>query len=91
MEDLLYLQKQKGQLAEYEGRCVRCGECCGAKSDDPCAQLAKDAGGDHYCMVYPDRLGPQKTVSGKAFNCVLIREGVRFNVPYSRCSYLRGK
>lgn len=89
MDNILYLQKQEEQLKRYEGLCVRCGECCGADGDDPCANLAKDAQDKCYCKAYENRLGPQKTISGKSFNCVPIRELLKFDLPYLRCPYVK--
>jgi uncharacterized cysteine cluster protein YcgN (CxxCxxCC family) len=90
MDEELYLRKQEEQMAENESRCVRCGECCGSRGDDPCSNLEKDGYGSYYCKAYLNRLGPQKTALGKAFNCVLIRDVVRFDPPYSNCPYIRG-
>ncbi|MDP3790034.1 MAG: hypothetical protein Q8R48_06510 [Candidatus Omnitrophota bacterium] len=86
MEDS-YLRKQEEQFREYEGRCLRCGECCGVNGTDPCANLIKQSDGKYYCSVYENRLGPQKTVSGNVFNCVTIRDVVRFGVSYRSCPY----
>lgn len=63
-------QKEK----EYEDLCIRCGACCGAYDGDPCSHLKKDKEGKYFCEIYEKRLGRRKTVSGKVFECVLIRE-----------------
>jgi len=89
MDNILYLQKQEEQLKRYEGLCVHCGECCGADGDDPCANLAKAAQDKCYCKAYENRLGPQKTISGKSFNCMPIRELLKFDLPYLRCPYVK--
>ena len=89
MDDLLYIQKLKEQADYHESLCVRCGQCCGSHDPDPCANLGKDEQGRCYCRVYENRLGAQKTVSGKNFSCVLIRDIVQFYPPYSICPYLR--
>jgi len=69
----LYETYKKEQFLRFEGVCKRCGECCGSQDGDPCMNLGKDAHDKYYCIVYDDRLGPQRTKSGKIFNCVLIR------------------
>jgi len=89
MDDLLYLQRQDKQLEEYESRCRRCGECCGSNGDDPCANLTRDKNDNYNCVAYANRLGSQRTVSGKEFNCVLIRDIVKFDLPYSKCPYVK--
>lgn len=89
MEDNSYLNKQKEQLLEYEGRCGYCGECCGAYGPDPCANLIKRPDGRYQCSVYDNRLGPQKTLSGKLFNCVAIRDVIKFGVSYRNCAYTK--
>jgi hypothetical protein len=88
MDELVYLQKQRELTEVYESRCKRCGACCGAYDGDPCAQLEKKADGSFFCRVYDSRLGPQKTVSGKSFTCVLIRENLKKSrLPFPRCPY----
>ena len=88
MSKKLYLKKQEEQLKDYEDRCKRCGACCGANDADPCANLSKDNLGKYYCLVYENRLGQQRTISGKAFNCVLIRENLKkFNFLNPGCAY----
>ena len=58
--------------SEYEALCKRCGACCGATEADPCARLSKDDTGLYFCAAYNDRLGIQKTASGREFNCVPV-------------------
>jgi len=82
-----YTFKQAEALREHEARCKRCGDCCGGYDSDPCANLAKDSRGAYYCRDYDHRLGPQKTVSGRAFTCVEIRDIVKFDLPYASCAY----
>ncbi len=82
-----YFQKQNDDLLRYEGLCKRCGACCGA-FDDPCINLKKDTNGKYYCSVYENRHGLQKTVSGKSFNCVSIRDILKFDPPYPDCAYV---
>ena len=91
MEDSPYLKKQNEQFLEYEGRCSRCGECCGAYGSDPCASLAKGKDGRYFCGAYENRLGPQKTASGRVFNCVAIRDVIKFGVSYENCTYVKNK
>lgn len=87
MSDSAYEKKLKTLFSDQEGRCRRCGVCCGANGSDPCVQLAVDADGKYFCRVYENRLGPQKTVSGQTFTCVQIRENLRKGARYSGCSY----
>ncbi|MEI6437652.1 MAG: hypothetical protein WCO69_02745 [Candidatus Omnitrophota bacterium] len=58
---------------DWESLCRNCGACCGA-FEDPCEHLHIGEGGKSSCLVYENRLGPQKTVSGHTFCCVNIRE-----------------
>jgi hypothetical protein len=88
MDELVYQQKQREHAKEYESFCRRCGACCGAYDGDPCANLEKAADSRYFCKVYNARLGPQKTVSGKSFTCVLIRENLKKSpLPFPRCPY----
>jgi len=88
MEEILYIHKQTQQQKQYEALCKRCGSCCGAFDGDPCSNLAMDEENKYYCRVYDERFGPQKTLSGKIFNCVPIRELVkRFDRIYNSCAY----
>ncbi len=75
MEDRQYLECQEKQEAEYEALCKRCGACCGIKDGDPCVELIAEPDGVHYrCRIYESRLGKRKTVSGKEFTCVELRD-----------------
>ena len=60
----------------YEALCQRCGVCCGAGAyeSDPCAQLKKGPDGRYFCATYENRVGMQKTNSGKEFKCVPVRK-----------------
>jgi hypothetical protein len=80
-----YEARQKEAADRYEGQCRHCGACCGA-FEDPCLNLFQE-NGKYYCRVYPERLGIQKTVSGKAFNCVPIRELRKLARFYPGCAY----
>jgi len=88
MDQTAYSQKQKEEEASYEGRCKRCGACCGALGDDPCSRLSKDSPGKYYCTVYDTRIGKQVTVSGKEFSCVPIRY-LRPVLPFKDCAYYK--
>ena len=86
MQEREFLQKQKEEESRYESCCKRCGACCGAYDGDPCTRLGKDASGKYYCNAYDKRIGMQKTVSGKQFACVPIRD-LMPNLPFSGCAY----
>ena len=42
----------------------------------------------HHCKVYASRLGVQKTVSGKTFTCVDIRDNIKKGAVYDGCAYI---
>lgn len=81
-----YLRLQRSREMEFEAACKRCGACCGAQ-DDPCMNLAEVEKGTYVCQAYAHRLGPQRTVSGKAFNCVDIREHISSGTLREGCGY----
>ncbi|MDP8260378.1 MAG: hypothetical protein P9L96_05210 [Candidatus Gygaella obscura] len=83
-----YVNKQQEDYLRYEGLCKKCGACCGA-FDDPCVNLKKDSNNKFYCKVYNNRFGSQKTVSGKFFNCVPIRDVLKFEPLYPDCVYAK--
>lgn len=88
MDGWKYEIYQKEKLERFEGICKRCGECCGSQDGDPCVNLAKDAvTGKYNCKIYENRLGLQRTVSGKIFNCVPIRDVVRQDLLRPNCAY----
>ncbi len=86
-DDKLYTKKQDEWRAEFEALCKRCGKCCGIEQD-PCSNLVISPDGRYTCKIYEDRLGPQKTVSGKAFTCVPINEVINKGMPHSSCGYM---
>ena len=61
-------------LKEAEDTCRRCGACCGVLDGDPCEHLKKRPDGKYYCDIYVERLGLKKTVQGKEFHCVSLRD-----------------
>jgi len=85
-----YLRKKDDQ---FEAVCQRCGACCGAFDGDSCLHLKKGRDGRYYCNTYETRLGKQTTVTGKSFECVPIKDVLRYS--YTReqkCAYLeKGK
>ncbi|MFH1318309.1 MAG: hypothetical protein ABIH71_04785 [Candidatus Omnitrophota bacterium] len=88
MDDKLYQVKQQKQEELYESLCKRCGTCCGAYDGDPCENLLQDAENKYFCRSYDRRLGIQKTVSGKSFTCVLIRDKLKkFKSLCLNCAY----
>jgi len=86
MNEAEYLKRQEKEQKEYEARCKRCGACCGMKDNDPCTNLRKDRTGKYFCDVYENRIGMHKTVSGKEFACVPIRD-LYPNLPFKGCAY----
>jgi hypothetical protein len=86
MDRIIYNKKQDEYFSEYEGLCRRCGRCCGADTE-PCSNLAKDPKGKYYCRSYEDRLGLQRTASGRNFTCVQIRDVLAKGLPYENCGY----
>jgi len=88
-DDKSYIKKQNDWLAEFESLCLRCGKCCGLEQD-PCANLVNDGTSKYICRTYNERLGAQKTVSGKTFICVPIGEVLKKGIPNSSCGYLSG-
>jgi uncharacterized cysteine cluster protein YcgN (CxxCxxCC family) len=86
MDSNRYSEYASGKEEEFESICKRCGECCGSL-DDPCRNLAKMDNGTYFCKDYSNRLGPQKTVSGKYFNCIPIREYISRDTLRPNCAY----
>lgn len=84
---ILYEETQKRLEAWYESLCRRCGKCCGAGEVDPCVHLSESGDGTFTCAVYEKRLGPQRTVSGREFNCVLVKEVLRHDGALNDCAY----
>ncbi len=89
MDSQLYSEKQKQKLEEHEALCHHCGACCGALDGDPCLNLIKSADNKYFCKDYANRSNQQqKTISGKNFSCVPIRDYLRYNPPYGNCGYI---
>ncbi|NQU95783.1 MAG: hypothetical protein HQ549_06145 [Candidatus Omnitrophica bacterium] len=87
MDSVKYDTLQEENLLRFESVCMRCGRCCGSKDGDPCAKLRTNSDRRYYCEIYRDRLGPQKTVSGRVFNCVPIREMAKYGYARPDCAY----
>jgi hypothetical protein len=73
-DDLRYKEWAEKQENLAEGLCRRCGACCGAAEGDPCEHLREDQNGLYACSIYRDRFGLHKTITGKPFNCVPLRD-----------------
>ncbi len=71
---------------EWERLCLRCGRCCGSNSD-PCIHLKKDKDDRFFCEVYERRFGWHRTISGRFFRCVSIREVKREGYLPIGCGY----
>ena len=85
-DTIKYQDHLQMKAENFEDKCIRCGECCGA-SDDPCRNLVEIADKVYFCKDYNNRIGPQKTVSGKEFNCVDIREHIKGQTLRNKCGY----
>jgi uncharacterized cysteine cluster protein YcgN (CxxCxxCC family) len=89
-DEFRYENKIAAKKAEFESLCVRCGECCGAYDGDPCQNLQFDTcSNSYYCQDYENRLGPQKTIAGKLFECVPILENIKRGCYHEKCAYKR--
>lgn len=80
-----YQRWQEGQLRAWEAKCGRCGACCGTVDGDPCEHLRKDNNSKYFCSIYEHRFGLRKTVSGKEFACVPIRQILHQSWPGDSC------
>ena|SRR3989338_1408522 len=69
-----YHQWQVRQEAQWESLCTRCGACCGIVEGDPCEHLEIREDGTYACRIYSNRFGVHKTVAGRTFRCVPIRD-----------------
>ncbi|HQJ15510.1 MAG TPA: hypothetical protein PLJ26_03390 [Candidatus Omnitrophota bacterium] len=84
-----YIRYWQEKEQEWNARCGRCGSCCGAL-EDPCVNLQKLQSGGYACRLYENRLGRQRTVSGKEFMCVPVREKISAGQSWpgdERCEY----
>lgn len=90
MQGLSYQEYKIKKEKEYEALCKRCGACCGVSDGDPCRHLLKDEDGVYRCEIYENRRGLRKTISGKEFLCVPIRNIMSkswahsWNCPYKK-------
>lgn len=82
-----YITHQEKQFRIYEDRCRRCGLCCGAEDGDPCINLVKNIDGKYSCKVYENRIGQQKTLSGKVFSCVPMKQVIMYSGTRPGCAY----
>jgi len=89
MDDRAYEKYMEESFVKYDSACRRCGECCGV-NNDPCTNLVSCGNGKYACCVYNKRLGPQKTISGKSFNCVSIKDNIRRGFCNPNCAYVNG-
>lgn len=69
----------------WESLCGRCGACCGVVEGDPCEHLIEESNGHYQCSIYDNRFGIHKTKSGKAFECVPIRDILHKSWPGDNC------
>ncbi|MBF0478537.1 MAG: hypothetical protein HQL26_03555 [Candidatus Omnitrophica bacterium] len=94
MDEHNYLLQQKQQAEQWEAICKNCGACCGLAEHDPCENLrpSKTERGKYFCSDYTNRFGPHKTIHGKSFICVPIRDILNEFWPGDRkCAYKKNK
>lgn len=80
-----YEELQIQQERAWEKTCTRCGACCGIVEGDPCEHLEALPSGQYSCRIYSNRFGLHKTVSGKPFHCVPIRNILFDSWPGDEC------
>jgi len=80
-----YLQKKE---SGFEQICRRCGACCGI-DNDPCEKLIRSNSASYHCRDYENRIGLQRTINGKEFHCIQIRELLHNQGVPANCAYLR--
>jgi uncharacterized cysteine cluster protein YcgN (CxxCxxCC family) len=86
MQSIDYLNYLASREKEHENRCFQCGRCCGAM-DDPCLHLEKTGNLTYRCRIYDNRFGLRKTLKGREFTCVPIKELIKQGaLPYG-CAY----
>lgn len=90
MSDDRYIRYQDEKQRDYENLCKRCGACCGIFDKDPCINLEEEVKGKYFCAIYENRFGMQRSISGREFTCVPIRDILHkswagdFNCAYKR-------
>ena len=87
MDEQAYEKVLANRDATHEALCRRCGQCCGTLGEDPCANLEKLADGTNSCRIYNIRHALQKTMSGRYFMCVNIRDVIKCGASYDNCPY----
>ena len=73
------------QAKRWESLCGRCGACCGVTEGDPCEHLRGSRKGEYFCSIYENRFGEHRTVSGKIFMCVPMRQLIHGSWPGDEC------
>lgn len=73
------------QEKRWESLCGRCGACCGVWENDPCEHLRGTKKGEYYCSIYENRFGEHKTVNGRIFKCVPLRQIIHGSWPGDEC------
>ena len=80
-DDKLYLRWHALQQEIWEKACRRCGCCCGLGEQDPCEHLCVEQSGKTFCRIYDKRFGLHKTISGREFQCVPLRDIIHRDWP----------
>ena len=90
----LSLQEKRDQAlkAEWEGMCdpsKGCRTVCCFFEGSPCEELqwVDRKKGIGRCRVYLTRHGRHKTINGKEFMCVDMKQWLALNIPVRECGY----
>jgi hypothetical protein len=87
-DEARYRLLQEKQAVDWEARCTRCGACCGVFERDPCENLEKSSDGKYSCRIYTTRFGLRKSISGRIFECVPLRQILHTSWPGKhQCGY----
>lgn len=87
-DEARYRSLQESQQAAWEAQCTRCGACCGVFEGDPCENLDTLPNGKYSCRIYENRFGQRRSISGRTFYCVPLRQILHKSWPGDhQCGY----